>query len=140
MGTLLIAISLFTQTAAAAALYYLVHSTLAAALLFLVADLVMERQGPVDPAVSKPMPQTGLISALFFAAAIALAGMPPLSGFLGKLLVLDATPRRRPRPLDLGRDPAGIADHHHRHGPRRLAAVLEGPRPAARRAATDTRR
>ncbi|WP_424979048.1 monovalent cation/H+ antiporter subunit D [Leisingera sp. S232] len=90
MGTLLIAISLFTQTAAAAALYYLVHSTLAAALLFLVADLVMERQGQwIQP--QRPMPQTGLISALFFAAAIALAGMPPLSGFLGKLLVLDAT-------------------------------------------------
>nr|WP_247676826.1 monovalent cation/H+ antiporter subunit D [Leisingera sp. HS039] len=90
MGTLLIAISLFTQTAAAAALYYLVHSTLAAALLFLVADLVIERQGQwILPQL--PMPQTGLISALFFAAAIALAGMPPLSGFLGKLLVLDAT-------------------------------------------------
>ncbi|MEX0301559.1 MAG: proton-conducting transporter membrane subunit, partial [Leisingera sp.] len=90
MGTLLIAISLFTETAAAAALYYLVHSTLAAALLFLVADLVVERQGPWI-FVNKPMAQTGLISALFFAAAIALTGMPPLSGFLGKLLVLDAT-------------------------------------------------
>lgn len=90
MGTLLIAISLFTPAATAAALYYLVHSTLAAALLFLVADLVMERQGGwILPQL--PMPQTGLISALFFTAAIALAGMPPLSGFLGKLLVLDAT-------------------------------------------------
>jgi len=90
MGTLLIAISLFTPAATAAALYYLVHSTLAAALLFLVADLVIERQGRwILPQL--PMPQTGLISALFFAAAIALAGMPPLSGFLGKLLVLDAT-------------------------------------------------
>lgn len=90
MGTLLIAISLFTPAATAAALYYLVHSTLAAALLFLVADLVIERQGKwILPQL--PMAQTGLISALFFAAAIALAGMPPLSGFLGKLLVLDAT-------------------------------------------------
>ncbi len=34
--------------------------------------------------------QNGLFAALFFAAAIAMAGMPPLSGFLGKLLVLDA--------------------------------------------------
>ena len=90
MGTLLIAISLFTPAATAAALYYLVHSTLAAALLFLVADLVIERQGRwILPQL--PMQQTGLIAALFFAAAIALAGMPPLSGFLGKLLVLDAT-------------------------------------------------
>ncbi|WP_170387383.1 monovalent cation/H+ antiporter subunit D [Ruegeria atlantica] len=89
MGTLLIAISLFTETATAAALYYIYHSTLATALLFLVADLVMERRGgKISP--TPPMPQSGLISALFFVGAIALAGMPPLSGFIGKLLVLDA--------------------------------------------------
>ena len=41
MGTLLIAISQFTPDATAAALYYVFHSTLATALLFLVADLVM---------------------------------------------------------------------------------------------------
>jgi multicomponent K+:H+ antiporter subunit D len=34
--------------------------------------------------------QQGLIATLFFAAAIAMAGMPPLSGFLGKLLIMDA--------------------------------------------------
>jgi multicomponent K+:H+ antiporter subunit D len=36
------------------------------------------------------MESTGLIAALFFGGAIAMAGMPPLSGFVGKLLVLDA--------------------------------------------------
>ena len=36
------------------------------------------------------MRQAGPISALYFGGAIALAGMPPLSGFLGKLLVMDA--------------------------------------------------
>ncbi|MTI03873.1 monovalent cation/H+ antiporter subunit D [Roseibium sp. RKSG952] len=90
MGTLLIAISLFTPDATAAALYYIFHSTLATALLFLVADMVMERQGGAI-APKPPMPQSGLISALFFVGAIALAGMPPLSGFIGKLLVLDAS-------------------------------------------------
>ncbi len=89
MGTLLIAISLFTPQATAAAVYYILHSTLATAMLFLVADQVMERRGGQILA-QKPMAQTGLISALFFVGAIALAGMPPLSGFVGKLLVLDA--------------------------------------------------
>ncbi len=89
MGTLLVAISLFTEAATAAALYYIYHSTLATALLFLVADLVVERRGGAI-ARTAPMPQGGLISALFFVGAIALAGMPPLSGFVGKLLVLDA--------------------------------------------------
>ncbi|SDC38323.1 monovalent cation/H+ antiporter subunit D [Ruegeria marina] len=89
MGTLLIAVSLFTPQATAAALYYAVHSTLAAGLMFLIADLVMERQGGRIAGMT-PMPQSGLIATLYFIGAIALAGMPPLSGFVGKLLVMDA--------------------------------------------------
>ncbi|EBA14356.1 potassium or sodium/hydrogen antiporter subunit D [Roseobacter sp. SK209-2-6] len=89
MGTLLTAIALFTPEGTSAALYYLLHSTLATAFLFLVVDLVSERQG-IEIVAKKPMPQSGLIASLFFAGAIAMAGMPPLSGFLGKLLVLDA--------------------------------------------------
>jgi len=91
MGTLLIAISVFTPAGTGAAMYYLVHSTLATAMLFLVADLVIERRGNDRIACDVKLPQNGLIASLFFAAAIAMAGMPPLSGFLGKLLVLDAT-------------------------------------------------
>jgi multicomponent K+:H+ antiporter subunit D len=91
MGTLFLAVAPFTPEATAAALYYLVHSTLAGALLFLVADMVTARRGTDTLAVAlPPMAQSGLVAALFFAAAIAAAGMPPLSGFLGKLLVLDA--------------------------------------------------
>ncbi len=89
MGTLLIAVSLFTPEAAAAALYYTVHSTFAAALLFLVTDMVVERRG-AEVTPKAPMAQNGLIAALFFVGAIALAGMPPISGFIGKLLVMDA--------------------------------------------------
>nr|WP_319949435.1 monovalent cation/H+ antiporter subunit D [uncultured Shimia sp.] len=89
MGTLLVAISMFTPLATGAAIYYIVHSTLATALIFLIADMVVERQGPaITPTV--PMAQSGLISVLFFIAAIAMAGMPPLSGFLGKIMVLQA--------------------------------------------------
>ncbi|WP_299351314.1 monovalent cation/H+ antiporter subunit D [uncultured Shimia sp.] len=90
MGTLMAAISAFTPEATTAALYYLVHSTFAAAVLFLVADLVVTRRGRDSLAVQPATVQNGLFAALFFAAAIAMAGMPPLSGFLGKLLVLDA--------------------------------------------------
>ncbi|AML51162.1 monovalent cation/H+ antiporter subunit D [Falsihalocynthiibacter arcticus] len=90
MGTLLIAIALFTPLATGAAIYYIVHSTLATAMIFLVSDLIIERRGKeIKPAPR--MAQNGLISALFFVAAIALAGMPPLSGFLGKLMVLQAS-------------------------------------------------
>jgi multicomponent K+:H+ antiporter subunit D len=90
MGTLLVAVAVFSPTATTAALYYMVHSTFAAACLFLVADLVVTRRSCDALSAEPPTVQNGLFAALFFAAAIAMAGMPPLSGFLGKLLVLDA--------------------------------------------------
>ncbi|WP_373504795.1 monovalent cation/H+ antiporter subunit D [Aestuariivirga sp.] len=92
VGTLLIAIGLFTPQGAAAALYYLVHSTLIGAALFLVVDLVRARRaGGDDSLVPAPlMAQSGLVAALFFACAIGMAGMPPLSGFIGKLMVMTA--------------------------------------------------
>jgi multicomponent K+:H+ antiporter subunit D len=90
MGTLLVAVAVFSPQATTAALYYLVHSTFAAAALFLIADLVVTRRKG-DLLTARPETgQNGLFAALFFAGAIGMAGMPPLSGFLGKLLVLDA--------------------------------------------------
>jgi multicomponent K+:H+ antiporter subunit D len=38
-----------------------------------------------------PIAGAPLTAGLFFAAAIAMAGLPPLSGFIGKLLILDAS-------------------------------------------------
>lgn len=90
MGTLMITISAFEPAAMTAALYYLVHSTFAAAALFLLADLVISRRDSDVLSLRPATVQNGLFAALFFAAAIGMAGMPPLSGFLGKLMVLDA--------------------------------------------------
>ncbi|HRP96057.1 MAG TPA: monovalent cation/H+ antiporter subunit D [Rhodocyclaceae bacterium] len=91
MGTLLTAVALFTPQAMSAALYYLLHSTLVAGALFLIVDLVAERRpGHADAlTVAPPFAQGGLIAGAFFVGAIAMAGMPPLSGFIGKLLILD---------------------------------------------------
>lgn len=91
MGTAFIAISAFTPESTAAALYYIVHSTLAGAALFLITDLVVDRRAHDSlRSALPPIAQAGLISALFMVSAIATAGMPPLSGFIGKLLILDA--------------------------------------------------
>lgn len=90
MGMVMVAISLFTPAGIAAALYYIVHSTLAGAALFLVSDLVRTGRNNVDLAAQAPMAGAALTAGVFFVAAIAMAGLPPLSGFLGKLLVLQA--------------------------------------------------
>jgi multicomponent K+:H+ antiporter subunit D len=91
MGLLFIAVAQFTPQAMTAALYYMIHSTLATAVLFLVVDLVQDRrQSDSTRQGLPPTAQHGLLAALFFAGAIAMAGMPPLSGFIGKLLIMDA--------------------------------------------------
>ncbi len=87
VGTLFIALAAHTPQATTAGLYYLIHSTLATAALFLVADqIIARRSAAIGAGTQLPAP----LAALFFAVAIAMAGLPPLSGFIGKLLILDA--------------------------------------------------
>ena len=90
MGMVMVAISLFTPAGIAAALYYIIHSTLAAGALFLISDLVRTGRANLQLTAQPPMAGAALTAALFFAGAIAMAGLPPLSGFLGKLLVMNA--------------------------------------------------
>lgn len=92
MGTLLIAIGLFDVDGLTTALYYLVHSTLTGAALFLIVDLIATRRVEKGAALvpGHPISQAPLLGALFFLTALAAVGLPPLSGFIGKLMVLDA--------------------------------------------------
>ena len=91
MGTLLTAIALFTPSATVAALFYLIHSTLATAALFLLCDQITAHRGSTgDRLTAAPgFAGIGLLAGLFAVAAVGMTGMPPLSGFLAKLLVLD---------------------------------------------------
>ncbi|MCX7558754.1 monovalent cation/H+ antiporter subunit D [Sulfitobacter sp. F26204] len=90
MGMVLVAIAMFTPAGITAALYYIIHSTLAAAALFLITDLVRAGRESLVLTAMPPISGAALTSALFFIAAIAMAGLPPLSGFVGKLLILNA--------------------------------------------------
>ncbi len=90
MGMVMISISLFSPEGIAAALYYIVHSTLAGATLFLISDLVRTGRADLNLTPQPPVAGAALTAGLFFVGAIAMAGLPPLSGFLGKLLVMDA--------------------------------------------------
>jgi len=90
MGMVMVAVAMFTQESIASALYYIVHSTLAAAALFLIVDLVRQSRGHLELVTDAPVKGAALIAALFMVAAIAITGLPPLSGFVGKLMVLNA--------------------------------------------------
>ncbi len=90
VGTLVTAFGMGTAAAIAAGLYYLPHSTFAAAALFLLADLIAGQRGHLEDRLD-PGPVMGrhwVLAVLFFLGAILIAGLPPLSGFLGKFLLL----------------------------------------------------
>ena len=93
-ATLFIAFALATPGTIAAGLYYLVHSTFAGAALFLLADLIRRRRGRAGDRkdLIAQLPNRTLPGLLYLLAAVSLAGLPPLSGFIGKLLLLQATP------------------------------------------------
>ncbi|WP_018077834.1 monovalent cation/H+ antiporter subunit D [Thiobacillus denitrificans] len=92
VGTLLAAFALDSVDGIAAGLYYLPHTTLAAAAIFLLADPIARARGERADRfeAGSAMPGAPVLGGLFFAAAIAMAGLPPLSGFLGKFMLLRA--------------------------------------------------
>ncbi|SFP39563.1 multisubunit potassium/proton antiporter, PhaD subunit [Nitrosomonas cryotolerans] len=92
IGSLLIAFGLNTNEGIAAGIYYLPHSTFAVAAFFLLADAIAIRRDDMSDRLD-PGPvikQARLLGAFFFVVAILIAGLPPLSGFIGKFLILQA--------------------------------------------------
>ncbi|TFY96842.1 monovalent cation/H+ antiporter subunit D [Ramlibacter rhizophilus] len=92
VGTILLAVALFSTTGWSAAIYYTLHSTLVVALLFLLADLIARERGDRGDrlASAAPMAQRALLGTLMVLAAASIIGLPPLPGFLGKLMILQA--------------------------------------------------
>lgn len=91
-GTLLMALGIGGTDGVSAGLYYLLHSTLVAAALFLLTDKLTQTRGDYgDRLVPGPsLPVVNLLGGLFLVLAVAAAGLPPLSGFIGKVLILRA--------------------------------------------------
>jgi len=90
VGTLLTGVALGSDSMAGA-LYYLPHSTFTAGALFLVTDVIRRQRSHGDAlAPDVDLQQKALVGAVFFVAVVASAGLPPLSGFIGKWLILRA--------------------------------------------------
>lgn len=93
IGTILIAISLFNTQAWAAGLYYLVHSTVVGAAFYILCGWITSQRGEFkDHFKTAPqMKQHKTIALTYFLIALMMAGLPPFSGFLGKVFILQAT-------------------------------------------------
>ncbi len=90
IGTLVAAVSFNTPGATALALYYLVHSTLVTAGLFLLADIIGKQRGKVGVRLvpARPITQPILLGTSFIVLVLAVVGMPPFSGFISKVWIL----------------------------------------------------
>lgn len=86
----LVTVGLFGPAAYGSGLFYLIASTLAIPVLFFLTDVMSDARGRFrdDLCRAPRMFNAGRIAVLFFLGAIAVAGLPPLAGFLGKMLVL----------------------------------------------------
>jgi multicomponent Na+:H+ antiporter subunit D len=91
VGYVLLAIAIGGAAGHAAALFYTVHDILAKTNLFLIAGLIAALTGSFDlrriGGLYKARPALAL---LFAVPALALVGIPPLSGFWAKLMVVRA--------------------------------------------------
>ncbi len=95
VGTLLLTFVIGGGQSLSVGIYYLLHSTVVTGALFLVADLIGSQRGiAMDQIVkSRPVSQARLLGGLFLISAIAAIGLPPLSGFVGKALLLQSVGR-----------------------------------------------
>jgi len=92
VGTLLVSASLFSAAGLAAATYYLMHGTLATALLFLLADRIAAVRGAAGDRLEAAVAIRGraALPVAFVLAAVATVGLPPTGGFVAKVAVLEA--------------------------------------------------
>jgi len=90
VGTLLMGVAI--EAGVGPALYYLVHTTLLTAGLFLLVGIVSRQRAPQGDILESgaPLAQPVALGVLFLIAAVGIVGLPPLSGFLGKVLILQA--------------------------------------------------
>lgn len=86
----LVAVGLFSIAGLGGGLYYLLASTLAIPALFLLADAMGGARGSYGDRLCRAprMHGAAAIGALYFFVAVAVAGLPPLAGFLGKVSIL----------------------------------------------------
>ena len=89
IGYMILGLALMTPLALAGAIFYLIHHIIVKTNLFLVSGWVTHAQGTDDlKKVGGFFKAAPWITLLFFISAFSLGGIPPLSGFWAKLLVI----------------------------------------------------
>lgn len=90
IGVILFSVSIMTREAMTGAVYYLIHDMIIKSALFLIIGVIMAITGTSTvKKFSGLMTVKPTLGWSFFIAILAIAGIPPLSGFFGKLLMVE---------------------------------------------------
>ena len=91
IGYMILGVALGTAEGTAAAVYYIAHHIVVQTTLFLAAGLIEREAGSTSISrVGGLLASAPLVALLFFIPAINLGGIPPFSGFIGKLALFQA--------------------------------------------------
>jgi len=89
IGYMVLAIGLFTPYAIAAAIFYVIHHIIVKSTLFMVGGtvVVLNRTDDLEK-TGRLWALTPVLGVVFLLQALSLAGIPPLSGFWGKYMII----------------------------------------------------
>jgi multicomponent Na+:H+ antiporter subunit D len=89
VGYMVTALAFFTAGGLAAAMFFLAYHMVTKTNIFLVAGWVHRQKGTLDiRSIGDLLRLNPIWGVVFFVSAFSLAGLPPLSGFVGKFLVI----------------------------------------------------
>jgi multicomponent Na+:H+ antiporter subunit D len=91
IGYMLLGIGFYTPLALTAVVFFLVHSVLVKTNLFMISGLVYQAKGSYHlPSLGGAYLRYPVLAAMFLVTGFSLVGIPPFSGFWGKLLLVQA--------------------------------------------------
>jgi multicomponent Na+:H+ antiporter subunit D len=119
IGYMIMGLGIFSVAGVAGAVLFLIHQIPVKTVMFLAGGLIEDDQGTSalkkvgGLATSKPV-----IAVLFALPALSLAGLPPFSGFIAKLALVDAGEQRGGHGDDRARQDVGDRDRAPQRTPR----------------------
>jgi multicomponent Na+:H+ antiporter subunit D len=88
---MIMGLGIFTTLSIAGGIFFMVHNMIAKTNTFLIAGLISRLKGSYDlKSVGGLFRQSPTLAILFIIPALALAGVPPLSGFFAKFILIKA--------------------------------------------------